>query len=352
MFDPAFWDTPTCSGAVQLPPISNQPFEEPERPQGPYPSLTRAQADALFNYGNGSILLVDRELNPGDSFVHDLFSPTAQDVTLYFYGFTDRSEERRLGQKVVFTVLVDYVPVVAMWTRWDDSHVEPMLQTQGSHMAFENPRRIELVEVTIPASQFPQARIYEISFAQMEAPHSNSSRSSRRLVLYNGGYALPSQPCALPPLGDEITEFEKVLFPAGIAATIFGEATEHEGHLRGEPMVAKPGAKLTLHGTFWRTALSPKITVVQPIVNGAPVGQPLWITQGGDNPHRYQLIDARFTFEVTLPAEPGVHAVSLATWEDPYRPCRDLEGNDIRGCSKSGSVSRHSNVLRFDTTSH
>ena len=348
-FDPVHWETQTCEGLVEIPPVTADPFVVPDRDPPVFPVRTASEQRQLFPAANGNTLLAPAALEPGPEWVYDLFASEPQDVQLYFYDVTSRTEDELAAQRTMFTLLVDYKPVRAVWTRWDDERLEPIATSESYGFSFDVPRNVEIVDIKVPAAAFPERRAYEISLGvQSTSTLLNSERSSRRLVLYNGGYQTPPRPCAIPALWGDALPIERHFFGAtGGPVLLFSEHNDDFAQLTKQPTFVEPGTTVKFYATLFRRARVSRVTALQPAVNGVPFGDVVWLTQGGANTQSYPFVDGRFTFEYKVPNEPGLYEVVVYTWEDPFETFRDLDGNRVPNKTSNGSVARNSNSIRL-----
>jgi hypothetical protein len=57
--------------------------------------------------------------------------------------------------------------------------------------------------------------------------------------------------------------------------------------------------------------------------------------------------DARKSFDVTFPQEPGIYEVQVASWEDPFLFWRTRDGTRVESVSDGAGLHEGSNALRF-----
>lgn len=350
-FDPELWRTRECFGVETLEPVSDKPFEMPER-TNPDPTLTEEEVLEQAPAAHGARMAAARALQPGSNYVYDLFSPGGREVQLYFYSYTDRTDHELSFEQTNMTVLVNYRPVQAEWTRWNAGRTERLLQATGTGVDFAPPKQVELIDITIPREAFPTEGVYDISFGMHSASSTLSPQTiTWRLALYNGGYDRRTRPCTPPPIESDYQPIETALLGAalgGHALLIFPENIGWYSQARGEPIRAAGGTTLTFYASAYRLGGHPRVTVAQPTVNGVPTGEPHWYQQGGPTAtHRFKWIDDRFTFDVTIPDEPGQYDVVVMNWETPYEVYRDLDGTRLPRVTNGVRVAKHSNPIRF-----
>lgn len=345
-FDPELWGYRPCGGTFAIHPVTNDPFSMPAREPGPNPVQTASEVLRSAPSANEVYrLLAAQKLEPGSELVYDLFSPRSEDVHLYLYATTDRSAEELAKERAILTVMVDYQPADAIWERWSDDHQTVLAGAEGPAFSFPAPRRVEIIELKIPSSNFPDARAYEISLGMEITSTALGPKShSRRLVLYNGGYEIKQRPCARAALFEEATDIERWLFglslgPVMLFTDLTGPDDDHK------TITTVPGGStIRIYATAFRMATSPRVTALQPTVNGEPLGEPIWLTIGGANTQSYPFVDGRFSFEYTVPEAPGLYEIVVFTWEDAFETFRDLDGNRIEGRT---SRSKNSNSIRL-----
>lgn len=352
-FNPANWRTAGCSGQTSMMPVSESEFEIPDRAPAPNPVRTESEQRALFsgNGVSGYTLLADPTLHACPDWVYDLFAEEPQDVRLYFYPVLTRNDALLAHQRLLFTLLVDYEPVQATWTRWDAERTSATASNVGSSFVIESPKQVELVDIVIPAEVFQERRAYEIALAveSSSSVRSTDLNAARRIVLYNGGFGVPDRPCTAENLGAESLPIEVEARGVSKVSLIFSDATESIEQLRREPTYIEGGTSVTLYGSLYRRWESASVMALRPTANGEPFGSTMWFESGGVGPApgSPMYIDARFSFTYDVPTEPGLYEVVVMSWEDPFESWRDLDGNRIPGVTSRSSPTKHSNSIRF-----
>ncbi len=348
--DGALWEFRQCEGETPMSSPSDEKFRMPNR-DSIDPEFDARQARAAAEGEEGQIVVADPALQQGKVFAYDFFSPGGRDVTLHYYPYvTTRTAEQLSKERMNLTVLVDYEPVEATWTRWSDDRSTALDTALGTGISFGPPRQFELIEVTIPAEAFPQRRAYEISLGMLSVSSLLVDRHSAwRMRLYNGGYEVPSRPCANEPLDiEERTEIEFALQNGARELLLFPETIEDFWTTHGRPLEVKPGETIRFYASGFRDGKGPSAAVAVPTANGIPIGSPKWWRHGPAwVGAALPPIDTRFSFSYTVPDEPGTYDVYVLSWTDPFETGRDLDGNRINGVYFSSKPRGHSNGIRL-----
>ncbi|MFP4597484.1 MAG: hypothetical protein ACLFVJ_04480 [Persicimonas sp.] len=350
-FDEALWHQPNpCEGEVTYDdPDKN--FEMPERPPDTDPVHDRDEVVSRLGSlpRQGFSIRPSATLEPGGGRSFQLFSEPGTDLTFHVYvinNYDDLSSFR-----INLLMMVDYEPVEATYERWAPDRDNQLWERRATGVNFPVEYDVEIIDVTIPAEVFDEQRMYELAISVRSTTIERRPTSDvRRYALYNGGYQRPSRPCVEPRLDQPVTDFEKYL-GSRIGSTLgllFFEGITGRNDLR-EEIIVEPGETRSIYLSAQRSAVQggPRPTVMVPLMDGEPVGEPWWINQGDDSGTPAAYIDARKSFDMTFPDEPGVYEVQLATWEDPYEIARDIDGNRIGEVSEGGYINVNSNALRF-----
>jgi hypothetical protein len=246
-------------------------------------------------------------------------------------------------------VLVDYQPVDATITHWDDDREQELAETVGSGMNVPNDSIVDIFDITIPASHFTEDRMYEVSISfTMSTLEHRPIGSSKRFALYYNGYDRPSRPCAIPSLNEPSDGTEHQLFGRiGTNDTILFTEDFEEIHDVRDLLEVEPGETKRFYATTFSFAYPlEKVQYYVPTLNGEPVGNGWYVKTPAREPPQRSLIDSRRSFEVTFPDEPGIYEVQIANWMDPFEIWRTREGEEVEGI-RSPHSGANSNVLRF-----
>ncbi|QDG50856.1 hypothetical protein FIV42_08960 [Persicimonas caeni] len=250
--------------------------------------------------------------------------------------------------------MVDYEPVQATYARWKPDRSEKLLETTATGINFDIDSDFEILDVTIPASAFPDRRMYEISVSfNVTVPRGGRTGEAYRFALFNGGYDRPSRPCAEPRLDIPWSDWERQMYlyaaSMNIGPLFYDGITDA---LDTQSLIdVEPGETRRMYFSALSTSdqQGGKPTVLVPLFEGEPMGPVWWITQGNARGDYRTRVDARKSFEVTFPEEPGIYVVQVATWEDPYLYWRDRDGtrNDDVSFGSSRDLHESSNPLHF-----
>lgn len=325
-------------------------FEMPDRPPERDYQITR-EVIVERNGGlplQGYIVASAANLQPGEGRSFSLFAEPGTDAVFYVYAINAYEASVLESFRLNVVAMVDYEPVEATYQRWDPQREQLISEKTRKGVNFPIDSDVEIVDVTIPGDVFDEERMYEISLNMASNTIERRPNGlSRRFVLYNGGYTRPSRPCVEPRLDDEISDFEfelrgRISDDLGI---LFFEGIEHRDQLR-DVIEVDPGETKRLFLTVIRATSVPRPTVLVPLLDGRPIAEPWWVTQGGEFVSRRGHVEARKSFEVTFPHEPGIYEVQVASWVNPFELVEDREGNEVDGVV-DGELNENSNALRF-----
>jgi len=350
VFDASLWAQPNpCEGTESFP-ADDTSFEIPDRPEQEA-KLTRDQITEGFGGlpRAGYALFADSNLHPGDGAVYDLYSQPGNDVTFSLY--VVRNYDNLSSFRLNMTMMVDYQPVEARYVRWNPERTGKWLDTRTTGINFAFRSNVEIVDVTLPGELFPDKRMYEIALHwRATTPQLSPGGDAVRFALYNGGFNRPMErPCAEPRIGQDVVHIEKQLDTRSTRnlGFLFFDGIPDRDALR-RTIDVQPGETKQFYLSILRKSGQPNPTVLRPLLNGEPFGPTWWVTEGGSEETRFETIDARKTFEMTFPEEPGIYEVTVASWTDPYEIYRNRDGTPNEGVSQgSTAVSNSSNALRF-----
>ena len=352
-FDPGLWSEGNpCEGVVNHEDVDSE-FSLPDNPPDDDPKQTRDRV--IQRLGGvprqGNAVTVDPALQPADRRPYQLYATPGTDVSIYlavFNNFDDLSSFR-----LNVTTMIDYEPVEATYERWSPDRSEKLFEKTTTGINYDITSDVELVDITIPGSAFPEERMYEISlnYEVMSIP-TNTHGSARRFALFNGGFERPDSPCAESPLDEPATSFEaEVVHSVGPQlAMLFHEGIRQRDDIN-HLIPVEPGATRQLYLSVLHISApleEPAPTALVPVMNGKPIGELWWVSTGGprSDQETWQ-IDARKTFEVTFPEEPGIYEVMVASWLHPWELYRNPDGSRNEGVSEGSELQTNSNVLRF-----
>jgi hypothetical protein len=357
-FDASLWqqDNP-CTGEVSYP-DENEQFSLPTRSEpSQRPVVTREEFIAELGgvpSQAGSIRPGEAVL-PGDGKSFDLYAQPGTDVPIHIYSFNDADEPEDFEPySLNITVMVDYAPVEATYVRWSPDRSQKLLEKTATGINLDLESDFEILDVTIPASVFAKQRMYEISVSYNLTTHQGLKYGeSRRFALFNGGYNRPTRPCAEPKIDVPWSDWEKALYnrvTVDDLGPLFFEGITSERDIQTVVDV-EPGETRRMFFSVLQTSSQAggKPTVLVPLFDGEPTGPVWWVKQGGDDDNYRVRVNARKSFEVTFPEEPGVYVVQVATWEDPYLYWRTRDGVRNQDVSLGSSRGLHesSNPVHF-----
>jgi hypothetical protein len=339
----------SCEGETNFP-DDNTEFFIPDRAHEHQSELTRGQwiADLGGLPLQATSLRVSRHLEPGNERPFELFATPGTDVTLHLYALNNYEDLSSFHLNVV--VMVDYEPVEANYVRWNADRTQKLIDVQKTGLNFPITSDVEIVDITIPGSAFPEERMYEVSLSmQSNTIERRSVGQARRFALFNGGFNRPSRPCVESRLGERATEIEqrlKTRISDDLGPLFFEGVTSRDDVDR--IIDVRPGETRRLYLSVLRSDIDVEPTVLVPLLDGEPVGPKWWVSQGGPRgTQRWPTTDARKSFEMTFPEEPGIYEVQVASWTDPFELHRNRNGVEVEGVSDGGGLRENSNALRF-----
>jgi hypothetical protein len=352
LYDPALWMRDnSCTGETTFPSDFGE-FENPPPPDDYTP--TKTYDDWIASRGElplqGFSFGVDPKLMPRDQRPFELFAEPGTDIQLFITHVNNYTDEELESFRHTTTVLVDYEPVEATYQRWSPNRETMVDEVVSTGFHFDVTEKVEIIEITIPASAFPESRTYEIALAsETTTTVRRSVGKNFRFALFNGGCDRPTRPCHEPALSDEATEFEQRLFRriSDDVASIFFEGISNRDELRSTIDV-QPGETRRIFVSLYSNGFEEREMVLRPLLNGKPLDHTWWVTHGnrtGEGQSKY--IDARKSFEVTFPEEPGIYEVQVASWLDPFELYRTPDGTEHDDIESESPLSENSNALRF-----
>ncbi len=352
-FDPNYWKQPNdCYETIAYPP--GEEFFIPETASRQPRYLRRSDIIQVFGKVPDQAVALSSSNLHTKPFGH-VYAQHGEDIVLHLLGQNVDPEDFIAN----LSVLLDYKPVEARLVRWEPERAHIVQEVSGSGMRFDVKYDVEVIDIVIPASNFTENRAYEVEISYF---HSKELREQfqfhRRVLVYHGGFQAPSHPCFEPALElDVLTDLEvELVMRASGATLLFAEGIDTVELLRS-PIYAERGQRLTLYYSLFNVVPTRRSKVAVPFMNGVAIGEPWYLSngesqsvflKGEDDTYRlYRPVDARKTFELTLPDEPGVYDIYINDWDHPYLPYYDLTGKRIPGVSIGALLDAGSNILRF-----
>ncbi len=294
-----------------------------------------------------------------------IWKPLEDDLVFYsVYNVAIASKALRLR----YVILLDYQPVPAKITVWDRDRTQILDQYTGYMVeaGVIEPGESFIIDVEIDSSYLPEARTYDLIFAEYEDLQNTGHRVNvNKLVVFNGSFDIPAHPCFVKssPLYEPTfvpTPDEAALVQAREDVNIQHLHIYADGHLLDSAPIAphevdvtgKTSVHVKVLG-FPPTAyeeMGPWIAeVIFPIL-GDEVLSDRWNVafpriNGGDGKPFIPVW--RSEFDVSLPSVPSVDLQLLGT-HTPYIPNVDPDG---RPRIESPILwDQRSNVIRFVRT--
>lgn len=262
----------------------------------------------------------------GDRPPYDLYVEPGEDLVLsIFVG------EQRFDDTYIVTPMLDYQPVEATFQHYSADRENLTNEVQDTGYFFKSEEGFDPIDMTIDADAFTTGRMHEVALAVRGI----NGGYSYRLQVFYGGYEPPPEPlpCVPEPLEEEWTEFDIPIRSSHMGAdvvTIFTVPTTATADRRVHEVA--PGETVRIFSTLFRrsTEFGPNAVVLQPTLNGRPVGESWWRSRNGPGPYKdHEHVDARDFFDITFPDEPGkYYIVALKAFESPWDRWRDFGDPD------------------------
>jgi hypothetical protein len=352
------WEQETpCSGLVKPNSIESE-FKYPPEAQA-YHIGKSSRAELMESAQNNVYTFIhrvnfDANLRPDNRSII-LHRNNDEDVHIYIH--TTILPEDIDRTKGMLTVLLDYKQVDATYKfsqdRWDNQ----IFTKKSNGVRFPIDTQFSMMEVILPSELFKEERMYEIAIGQITSRYDGTDGGIfRKIHLFNKSYTQLSHPCFEEPLRKPANTIEYGLVREAVSADVLLFPTYYPAvnEIAFERLLpAEPGQKVQINLSL-RSRLNAKDRTrpvfLKPLLDGKPLEDEWRVSLAPEGPGSFN-IDARKTFEVTLPEEPGIYEVSVGVWHDPHLMAVDLEGNAQRGIS-TGNGGDTSNLLRFNVTSN
>ncbi len=227
--------------------------------------------------------------------------------------------------------MVDYSPVEATYIRLSDDRQSELERFENvTGMEIQADRKVELIDIRIPASELEAGRMNEISIGfESHTVERRPVSQLSRFSLFYGGWERPDKPCihaakAMEPLPPENTMHN--IFTSSTAFAFFGEFENALEFRKRREMTPGETVRIYISLRAWER---PRDFAMVPILDGKPLG-PIWWTEQSlhDESSVYRNIDARRYIDVKMPEEPGVYNFKVWTWPDPYEIREMPDGTD------------------------
>jgi hypothetical protein len=348
------WEKETpCRGDVTPAPIERE-FEYPASSAAD--NYGKSSREELEMFANGASYTdihrwtFDSNLRP-DQRGTLLFRQDDEDVRIYLHTTVHPDDVYRAAG--ILTVLVDYKPVEATYKYSQDRWENLLFSKMATGTRFPIDTQFSMMEVILPAELFTEERIYEIAVGQTTVQYGASNGGIYRKVhLLNRSTEQPSHPCHEEPLGEPANTIEYGLISENISTGVLLFPTYYPAlsEVAFERLLpATPNQKVQINLSLvskFNAEDRTRPVFLKPLLDGKPLEDQWRVSLSPKSPGSFN-IDARKTFEVTLPEEPGIYEVSMAVWHDPNMMAVDLDGDTREGISTGGRGAT-SNLLRFE----
>lgn len=353
-YDPTPWqnDPGSCGPPKTFEPVSSESFSKPDNPDLKDESTKEEFWNAVGRSTlQATSIRANNDLEPTQGFDHTtIYADSDEDAVFHLYALNNYDDLSSF--QISVTAMVNYEPVEATYIRVSgdrQNEIERFDNVTG--MEIQADRKVELVDIHIPASAFVEGQMNEVSIAlQTHTVKRRPVYQFNRFSLFYGGWERPDKPCihaakameSLPP-EDKMHN----IFSFSTAFAFFGEF-ENALEFRKRREVA-PGETVRIYISL-RAWERPRDFAMVPILDGKPMG-PIWWTEQSlhDESNVYRNIDARRYIDVTMPEELGVYNFQVVTWPDPYEIRNFPDGTDTPSV-KTTLLHRGSNHLTFEVT--
>lgn len=348
------WEQDNPCRDTVTPPIIEGDFQYPIRSTAYH--IGKSSREKLAEFAQGTAYTFVHQVTFDDNLRPDrrsivLHRNDDEDVHLYIHTVVQPDDIERING--MLTVLVDYQPVEATYKfsrdRWDNV----VFSKQATSTRFPVDTQFSMMEIVLPAALLAEERMYEIAIGQITNRYNGSDGGVfRKIHLFNRSYERSAHPCFEEPLDAPANTIEYGLIRENVSAGVILFPTHYPAVNEvafEELLPAEPGQKIQINLSL-RSKLNAvdrtRLVFLKPLLDGKPLEYD-WrvsLTPKGSGSFK---IDARKTFEVTLPEEPGIYEVSMAVWHDPHLMAVDLNGDNQAGIS-NGNGGDTSNLLRFE----
>ena len=314
-------------------------------------------------------------LEPGPDRAFDLYANQGEDATFHLAYVVNPDKLRRKtfeGRYLWISMLVDYQPVQFQYEIWNGDRSKVVRSGQTSGLRLDQDDYVKILDLTIPASALPEARMYELALMSVYEEHRGiSSAGFDRFILYYGGLERPANPCFEPPLEEELNAVERFFHGNDDAFHGYFGATLHQyilfpDRIRDEALagdtdaVAKypeaykvePGDELTLNVSATTSTYpevdEPSPTVMRPFVNGKPMEEKWNITTVTTREEPGDEVNARKQFVFEAPKEPGLYNIMVGSWPDAYQKAFEGLPRERNEGVRIGTSGFASNIVRVE----
>jgi len=350
-YDPARWMEPPgdCGEGTSYSPVSTADFAIPDNP-------------TVTDRFTAAPLLADQVRQSTSILADNALEPTAGSSNTVIYANPGEAADFHIGSlnnyddlssfQISVTVMVDYRPVEARFTRLSDDRSSVLDSWSGvSGIGFQAEKKVELIDVTIPVSELEPGRMNEVAIAlSVHTVERRPVTHFQRFNLFYGGWERPPRPCvreprSMDPLSVEI-ELNQIFGSGNMFAFTgqFNRALDLRSRL-----LASPGEKVTIFASL-RAWEEPEPLAMVPVLNGQPLG-PVWWQRQSTHPlgsFAQRRIDMRRSIELEMPREPGVYNFQIITWPDPFEVRVHPNGDVLDEGVKNKLLDRSSNHLTFE----
>jgi hypothetical protein len=332
-YDPTPWlqEPGDCQGAERFGPASTKSFSKPDNPDT---NDRHTKESFLSAVGTDTLqafsIKADNKHEPiSDTNNTTIYGDPGEDAVFHIAILNNYDDLSSF--QISVTAMVDYTPVEATYIRLSDDRQDELERFDNvTGMEIQADRKVEIIDIRIPASELEAGRMNEISigFESHTVQRSPVSQLSRFSLFY-GGWERPDKPCAHPPQDmDALPPEQKMqhIFTSRPAFAFFGEFEDALEFRKRRQL--EPGETIRIYASL-RSSHSPKDMVMVPVLAGKPLG-PIWRGKQSlhDEPRSYRDIDMRRYIDVSMPEEPGVYNFKIWTWPDPYEIRNMPDGNE------------------------
>ena len=193
-------------------------FTIPDQPSGK-PGDPHSKEDILRDFGGtpprrAAYIAAADEMHAGRN-SKSMFARRGQPVRFFYAGLSNYEQPKGPDTYMSITMLQDYEPVDAEYILWNDDLSEAQDRQVGTGAFFHHDEDIELVEIRIPASSFPQDRYYEMGLAVKSGKYGLTLDDDNvRFSLFYAGLHRNSHPCFHDPGPlHSLTDLQRALLP-------------------------------------------------------------------------------------------------------------------------------------------
>jgi len=278
---------------------------------------------------------------------HEVHAEPEQSITFHFAAIHDRSESVE-GATLELSILVNYRPVIARYESYSPDRSEVLEATEDvAATTIPVSGKVELVDVTIPASAFETDGRYDIAMRyNLDGIQFADGHTVTRL--YYGGDGGPEHRCARRGDIHEMNQHELDIVNKYRTNGYVYPGGKYKNRDVFEEIPVDPGETVAVDYSIGPWSNVAKTAAVVPFVNDRPRGKRMIAHMPPDRDGLVTGFRDRFVLE--MPEQPGVYLVELGIWNLPYLEVGEEPGWDMPEVLGWNGKSTGTNGVYFKVT--